>query len=204
MYVMASIKFKIKMIHRYLETGHTQMQCDAMHARIENHMKNTDVHHPSQWIVGMKMAKIQEPKYIVKEMLQEELFDFSPLVSYQSWQNIRTSTIREIVFCGSEPGKVYFKTLFDENAVFAQVLYPRPGRPVNWSTIKLKRKYSAKFPVRPDVLKGLQDLCKSGAIKEEYQPFYVEFLPSIGRKDEEVDSEYSDECMNMSLSDVDL
>ncbi|KAK3931654.1 ATP synthase subunit b [Frankliniella fusca] len=34
LYVMASIKFQIKITHRYLEVGHTHMECDSIHATL--------------------------------------------------------------------------------------------------------------------------------------------------------------------------
>ncbi|KAK3928221.1 DNA polymerase III subunit delta [Frankliniella fusca] len=179
MYVMASIRFGLKKTHRYLEPGHTQMQCDAMHARIETHMKNTDVFSPSQWIAAMKTAKVNKPKYIVKEMSQEELFDFTDLASYQEWSKLKTSEFREVVIIGNEPGFISFKTHFDKESIAKQIIKPKRGRPVNWKTIALKRKYPQLFPVREDVLKGLQELCESGAIPPEHSSFYSEFLPSL-------------------------
>ncbi|KAK3929130.1 hypothetical protein KUF71_002851 [Frankliniella fusca] len=176
MYVMASIRYNIKIVHRYLESGHTLLQCDSMHARIENSMKNEDVFSPSQWVTAMKMAKVNNPKYIVKVMEQEELYDFTPLASFQSWDKIKTSQIREEELTLTE----------------TQIMKPKRGRPVNWSTFPLKRTYQTKFPVRPDILKGLQDLCKSGAIPAEHAPFYMEHLPSLNLIQQEGDAPNSD------------
>ncbi|KAK3908284.1 LOW QUALITY PROTEIN: UPF0173 metal-dependent hydrolase [Frankliniella fusca] len=100
------------------------------------------------------MAKVNNPKYIVKVMEHEELYDFTPLASFQSWDKIKTSQIREVIILGEEPGKIKYKFLFEEELTETQIMKPKRGRPVNWSTFPLKRKYQTKFPVRPDILKG--------------------------------------------------
>ncbi|KAE8747073.1 hypothetical protein FOCC_FOCC006211 [Frankliniella occidentalis] len=182
MYVMASIRYGLKITHRYLEAGHTQMQCDAMHARIELFMKNTDVFVPSQWITAMKMAKVKNPKYIVKEMSQEDLFDFAPLAAHQDWENVRTSLFREVVVDGKDPGLIKYKTHFDRESVTKQIILPKRGRPVNWKTFPLHRKYPQLFPVPKKVLSGLQNLCKTGAIPAQHAEFYQNYLPSLDQQ----------------------
>lgn len=197
MYVLASIRFNVKIVHRYLEKGHTQMQCDTMHSRIESHMEETDVYHPKQWITAMKTAKLSKPRYIVKEMTQEELLDFAPLAEFQTWTKVKTSLIREVIINGEEPGKISIRRKFDEEEIiFQDIVKRRPGRPVNFKTFPLKKKYNGLFPVRPDVLHGLQDLCKSGAIPEEHASFYLVDLAKIGAAEQlennYEESDYSD------------
>lgn len=61
-------------------------------------------------------------------------------------------------------------------------------------TFPLNKKNDGLFPVRPDVPKGLQDLCKSGAIPEEFASFYMVELPKIGAEPQQQyeESDYSD------------
>lgn len=113
-----------------MEKGHTQMQCDTMHARIESHMEETDLFLPSQWVAAMKTAKTSKPRYIVNTLTQEDLFDFIPLAALQTWRKIKTSLIREIVINYEEPGTIRYKRKFDgEESIVQQIFARRPGRP---------------------------------------------------------------------------
>lgn len=49
---------------KYLEAGHTQMECDSMHAAIEYAKRKTNVFIPSQWDTIIHMARRTNP-YIV-------------------------------------------------------------------------------------------------------------------------------------------
>ena len=42
---------------KYLETGHTQMECDSMHAAITYAKKSTPVHIPSDWDIIFRMSR---------------------------------------------------------------------------------------------------------------------------------------------------
>ena len=39
----------LKVHQKYFESGHSQMECDAMHSSIENKIKKKDIHLPSQY-----------------------------------------------------------------------------------------------------------------------------------------------------------
>ena len=41
----------------FLETGHTQMECDSMHAAITHAKQNTPVYTPSGWDIVLRMAR---------------------------------------------------------------------------------------------------------------------------------------------------
>lgn len=45
--------------------GHSQMECDSMHGRIETESKNTPVYLPHKWVTIAKKAKQNKPKYQV-------------------------------------------------------------------------------------------------------------------------------------------
>ncbi|KAE8737665.1 hypothetical protein FOCC_FOCC016869 [Frankliniella occidentalis] len=179
MYVMASIRFNIKITHRYLEVGHTHMEVDSVHATIESSVKNTDIFVPSQWYAAMRMAKKKPPAYEVKEITQNEIFDFAPLASYQSWEKLKTSQFKEIIIDGAKPGIIKYKTEYDQESISFNIFKKTSGRPVNWKTIPLKKKYTAKIPLRPNELSDLQALCRSGAIPSAYHQYYLETLPSL-------------------------
>lgn len=180
MYVMASIRFKIKITHRYLEVGHTHMEVDSVHASIERVAKTRDIFVPSQWYALMKIAKVKKPLYDVKEMKQEEIFDFWPLAKHQTWEKVRTSRIREVVIYGAEPGKVRYKFDLEKDAkVVPTIIKQEPGRPVNWKRVRLHRYYPTPIPVKPKTLKDLHDLLDKGAIPSEHREYFCVTLPAL-------------------------
>lgn len=59
MYYAVAMKYGITIIHRYLEKGNTQMECDSVHARIEKKGRKKAVMVPSEWHGIMKTAKVK-------------------------------------------------------------------------------------------------------------------------------------------------
>ena len=42
----------VPIIQKYLEKGHTQMECDSAHTAIERRKKHCDLHSPAQYVQG--------------------------------------------------------------------------------------------------------------------------------------------------------
>ncbi|KAK3921618.1 polyprotein [Frankliniella fusca] len=172
MYTMASIRLNIRIVHRYLETGHTHMEVDSVHAAIQNSIKNKEIFVPSEWYAAIKLAKKSLPKYEVNELKQEYIFNFANLASQQIWDKLKTSEFKEVVFDSAEPGIIYYKNQYREDAMKINVIKKRPGHPVNWKTIKLERMYHGRIPLRPIEIRDLTSLCRSGAIPSKYHNYY--------------------------------
>ena len=51
----ANTKSKV-LTHKYLETGHTHMKCDSIHATITFAKRNTSIQTPSEWDIVQRMA----------------------------------------------------------------------------------------------------------------------------------------------------
>ena len=58
----------------FLETGHTQMECDSMHAAIELAKKNVRVHSQREWYNVIHMARRHKP-YVVYQLDFSSFFD---------------------------------------------------------------------------------------------------------------------------------
>lgn len=52
-----SVQTGITIFQKYLEKGHTQMECDSTHALIERKIKNREIHIPSQYSLAIKEAR---------------------------------------------------------------------------------------------------------------------------------------------------
>lgn len=72
-----SMDRKIKITHKYLEKGHTEMECDSVHATIQRHYKNTEIYLPSQFIVHSIAAREEPFPYRAKALDYTFFKDFT-------------------------------------------------------------------------------------------------------------------------------
>lgn len=62
-----SEKNSISITQKFLEKGHTQMECDSVHSTIETALKNKEIYLPSDYFKITKQARSRNP-YLVKAM----------------------------------------------------------------------------------------------------------------------------------------
>jgi len=75
-------KFDIPVItQHFFEPGHSVMECDSVHAHIENATKNVNIYDPSGWYTVVQLAS-KKRRYEVKEMNQGDFVDFVDLRKY--------------------------------------------------------------------------------------------------------------------------
>jgi len=85
MYTWVAAQLKVKIVHRYMERGHTQNEADNIHQVIEKASKPRDVNHPDQWYDIIQKAKVQREAYIVVKLM-EHIHDFHELAEvHQRW-----------------------------------------------------------------------------------------------------------------------
>ncbi|XP_062387011.1 uncharacterized protein LOC134076007 [Sardina pilchardus] len=66
-------------IQKYLEKGHTQMECDSVHSVIERRLRDQDVYVPAEYVSLMKRARVKPHPYDVKYIDHTFFQDFSKL-----------------------------------------------------------------------------------------------------------------------------
>ena len=82
--------------HKFLETGHTQMECDSVHATIEHTKKATSIFVSSQWDTIITMARRNKP-YIVVPL---KFWDILALKSLHAKKNYKVDTSgRKVKWC---------------------------------------------------------------------------------------------------------
>ena len=64
---------------KFLEKGHTQMECDSVHSVIERRLKNQEVYVPAQYAILMRKARSKPNPYQVKYIDHTFFQDFSKL-----------------------------------------------------------------------------------------------------------------------------
>ncbi|CAH0731006.1 unnamed protein product, partial [Brenthis ino] len=92
LYLFAANKFKLEIVHRFFESGHSQNEGDSMHACVERAMKNKQIYTPDQLYGIVMNAKQTGEKYKVKEMRQDNFYDIKSLITGQNWLNNAKAT----------------------------------------------------------------------------------------------------------------
>lgn len=60
-----SKKYEVQVEQKYLDKGHTQMECDFIHIGIESCLKNKEIYMPSDYLKITNLAPIKNP-YLLK------------------------------------------------------------------------------------------------------------------------------------------
>lgn len=150
-----AIKEKMSITQKYLEKGHTQMECDSVHSVIETKLKNLDVYLPHQYATITKDAKKKLPKYEVLYLTHKFFMDYHNLQRYQSIRPGKKSgdpTVTDLRQINYDPnGIIKYKLRFSDE------LTELPARPKPTHHV-LKRMYSSQIPLKQKKWKDLQDL----------------------------------------------
>ena len=172
--------------HNFLESGHTHMECDSMHAGIEFAKKRKEIFVPCQWDTVIRMARRRKP-YTVIPLKHEDIIDFKEVKS-QRVKNVRITTdgrrvnwtkFRWMRFEKASPDTCLIKYEYDEEFQSIKLTGTKRGRAtdVAISGDELPQIYKTKLSISAAKKKDLLDLCKSGGVPSEFHDYYKS-LPS--------------------------
>lgn len=177
-----------KIRHSFFEPGHSEMECDSIHSKIEKKSKHVPVYVPEGWAQIIRMARHNPFPFVVKKMTYDEFLNFNLLSS-----TLKTIPWRQVCcleYRKTNPFSVYFKKEFDQD--FTEVTFKTKGRP---GKSVIPKAYSNPIPIAPAKLKDLQTMCKNNTIPKEYHSFYNNLKSCSGEVDklpEPDDDENSD------------
>lgn len=183
MYMHASRTLNLDIVHRFLQTGHTQNEGDSMHACIEKNLKNKIVYTPDQLYEIIMNAKVHK-KFVMTEMSQNVFYDFKSLaILNKNWlkdtrgEKIYFLKLKEVKITAETPDKLFYKYDFEQPDYFVLDTknYSSSRTRKNKTTRsdpELKTAYDQLLPVSSALYKDLKSLCDSNAIPLHYQGFY--------------------------------
>ena len=185
-FVAAALLHAIKILpnidvieHKFLEPGHTQMECDSMHAAIEHAKKSTSIYIPSMWDTVVHMARRKNP-YVVVPMKHDSFWDLKHLAQ-ETCKNVKMTTngkrinwlkIKVLRFSKNEENVIMVKENYDQPE-FDHICVIKNAARGKKKQHKLLRKYFGKKPIAKAKKDDLLSLCKTGIIPSEYKQFYV-------------------------------
>lgn len=199
----------IKLIDmKFLVPGHTYMNVDGVHGRIERaKTRNLSIHVPSDWNCFLRQvsARSEETKLHVFEMNPSDFKDYSTLfqgrrsvlVNNKASANMEWLRVRWLRFMESEGGehRVLYKYSFSESEEFKTANWTRnPCRPL--VSQSLPEAYPGGVPVSAAKKKDLMSLLPY--IRDEAQKAFYEGLASTSN-DLNADGNEDDEKQDESF-----
>lgn len=181
MWEYAASVYKVNIIHRFFEKGHTQNEGDSMHATIECAKKDKIIYEPSQWITLVRFAKLNKNLYVVYELSNEDFLNFKPLVENKelNWKTsttkeiIKWNNIKEIMVSYKSPFilKIKYEYCATDFITIDILISSRNKGRHQKRTIPIKA-YERKMSIDCLKKKDLVSLCDKGLIPSMYHHFY--------------------------------
>lgn len=179
LYMYVAKKLGVTVTHRFLEKGHTQNEGDSVHATVERYSKHKTVWVPAEWYCLVRWAKSEDDPYVVKEIRQEDIFDFKALLANKNWtknsknEKVSWKSIREVKVSAGQNDRIDYKYDFDEEPQTIVVLRSGTRNKKRLENdFELKQAYQGPLPISKEKYKDLTDLCRGGIIPERYHDFY--------------------------------
>lgn len=177
MYMFALMKYsKIRSItHKYLITGHTQNEGDAVHSTIEQAIKRNlrsgPIYAPSQYAQIIRNAKKKGKPYKVNEISYKEIYSMKNLAEEIGFnaKNLKTSEIKVFRVVQGEPTKVFYKLSYKEDD-FREVEITRKRNSLQ--NISIKKAYKCRPKIKENKKRDLLSLVESNHIPNFYGTFY--------------------------------
>lgn len=165
--------------HLFFEPGHSMMECDSVHARIQTHAKNLEIFTPVSWYEQVEKSSARK-KYEVVEM-NNKFYDINKLRSLMI-KNRKKDTNNMVMnwlkttwmkYLKNEPNTFYFKYSKDEPFRSMQV------RRTRLASAELELLLPTPRPISKAKASDLNSLCQSGIIPEEYHSFYNLIIENV-------------------------
>ncbi|KAK3916516.1 Endo-alpha-N-acetylgalactosaminidase [Frankliniella fusca] len=177
MHMLAAARLKVKITHRFLESGHSYSEADSMHARIELEAQMKEIFTPDEWIKLIKEAKQDGKPYIINRLENENVSDLHYLVDRQNWEKntnkekVQWSKVREVVTDWKSPSTVFYRYNFTDQLKTVKVTM-KDGIDLDLNTFVPPCAYQSKIPLPERKKKDLRSLCQKKAIPTKYHPVF--------------------------------
>lgn len=156
-----SEKHNVIITQKFLEKGHTQMECDSVHSAIETRLKNKEIYLPSDYLRITREARSASPYIAIsKEFDFFRNFGEKSLLKYKSIRPSRmgdsSSLVTDIRVLRYKDGKISYKVNF--NSEF-QELPIRPSK-INLGNVTFPPLYKSRIPITKTKYEHLQVIKK--------------------------------------------
>ncbi|KAK6191297.1 hypothetical protein SNE40_003024 [Patella caerulea] len=175
MLLKAATEREITIVEKFLEKGHTQMECDSVHSTIERRIRGKPIYIPQNYVDLIRTARVT-PLYKVKYLSHDFFKTFSQLGYYSTIRPGARSgdpVVTDIRVLQYKDGNIKYKTNFTDE--FNDL--PRRNKrcpPSKDDPLELHCLYDAPLQIKSKKYTHLQELKK--VLPSDYHPFYDNLL----------------------------
>ena len=187
--------------HKFLESGHTDMEVDSVHAAVEHAKRHVPVYIPSDWETVCRFARKRNP-YNIIALSHEQFLNFKEMsksATHLSQVNWKHACWIKYMKAAKEDGSLEILVMYKESfdGAFTLLTLKKTRKAAVSSTSLLPCKlYTSQLGISASKKADLLALCKDGTIPSIYHSFY-ENLPLSGETDDRIpvpdDQESSDD-----------
>lgn len=167
-----AIQKNIIITQKYLEKGHTQMECDSMHSVIERKIRCQDIYVPADYVRICKTARRDPKPYQVKYLLHDFFKSFENLKFIQSirpGRNAGDPTVTQLRAITYHPNRsIKFKLNCTDEWKDLPTRINLKLNPCEFNN--LPQLYENAIKIKADKFNHLQSL--KNYIPQDYHPFY--------------------------------
>lgn len=161
----------VTIVQKYLEKGHTQMECDSMHSCIERNLKNREIYTPGQYVDICKSARANPRPYEVSYLDHTFFKDYSGLryaSSIRPGNQIGDPQVVHIRALKYQSDGIYYKLAFDDD------WKPLPRRLSTHAVSEVKALHLQPRKIKLQKFNDLQQL--KTVIPSDFHSFYNNLL----------------------------
>lgn len=188
---------------KFMESGHSYLEADSMHARIEESRKHKRLYTVQEYGVVIQGARLNPKPYAVNSKKFNQIYDWKEFskVLMSNVKKITSSTgtdepqtvewlkIKWLRFEKEEPNVVQFKyDLLAKDFFEFDVTFKNSKRMIRFQKTEIaaslppvKEAYQSQIPVAAEKKNDLMKMIKKGIIPPDYKLYY-ENLPSVEGK----------------------
>lgn len=159
--------------HQFFEPGHTEMECDSIHSKVEKKSKHVPVYTPECWAQVIRDSRMSPQPFVVKTMMFDDFMDFKTFsMESFNFSQIPWRKVCSLRYIKGYQSKVFYKTDFagEFTEVDCSKSIRNRGRPKQ--KITLEKAYKDTLPISEAKWKDLQKMCKDLTIPKVYHNFY--------------------------------
>ncbi|VEN46923.1 unnamed protein product [Callosobruchus maculatus] len=166
---------------KFMESGHSEMECDSVHSAIENRGNKIDIYTPDGWYMLARTAKTKPPFYNVIEMNYSDFLNFkefskSAVINKKKCEDggtINWLKVKWIQYRKDQPTKIFFKERLSD-AEFRSLVVKKESTRNSTSFLNqvVPKLYTNNLPIDQKKFAGLIKLCQADTIKSAYHGFY--------------------------------
>lgn len=204
LYVVQNIEQLMKIELKFLESGHTYMECDSMHSAIEAAKKHKSAYCMNDWVEIFKSARNKRgknksnDKYKVHVLTYKDFYNLQELAASTiknrnkdihgnkvTWLKIKCIKVEK-----EFPGTLFYK--YDHTSDYNEINVSAGRGRRRTQTVELNPAYKNLLPLSAAKKGDILKLCNSGLIPEELIPWYKSLPSSSGASDSVPEPSFDD------------